>query len=298
MPAFPNQDLSVPPSFSFEFFPPRDDAAAIRLRETYQRLAPLQPEFFSVTFGAGGSTQDMTLETVLDIRAHTGVEAAPHLSCIGSTRAGVREILDNYRRHDIRRIVALRGDLPSGTLTTGEFRYASELVEFIRVETGDHFRIEVAAYPEMHPQARDSETDLLNFMRKADAGADGALTQYFYNADAYFDFVERALKAGVSLPIVPGIMPITNYSQLRRFSEACGAEIPRWMLKRMECYGDDRKSIRAFGVEAVTALCQRLLDNGAPGLHFYTMNQSEAVVEIWRNLGLPGSDALSPRGPE
>lgn len=275
------------PTFSFEFFPPRNDEAATRLRETYRRLAELQPEFFSVTFGAGGSTQAMTLETVLDIATHTGVEGAPHLSCIGSKKEGIRDIIDSYRSHGVRRIVALRGDLPSGMLNAGEFRYASELVEFIRRETGDHFLIEVAAYPEVHPQARDVEADLASFKRKVDAGANSALTQYFYNADAYFDFVDRCLAIGVNVPIVPGIMPITNFSQLRRFSEACGAEIPRWMQKRLESFGDDRESIRAFGVEAVTTLCRRLLDNGVPGLHFYTMNQSEAVLGIWNNLGLP-----------
>jgi methylenetetrahydrofolate reductase (NADH) len=276
----------VTPTFSFEFFPPRNEEAAARLRETYRRLAQLKPEFFSVTFGAGGSTQAMTLETVLDICKHTGVEAAPHLSCVGSTRGGILDILDDYQREGVRRIVALRGDLPSGMMHSGEFRYASELVEFIRKETGDHFFIEVAAYPEVHPQARDIEADLLGFKRKVESGANSALTQYFYNADAYFDFVDRCLGAGVNIPIVPGIMPITNFSQLRRFSEACGAEIPRWMQKRLESFGDDRESIRAFGIEAVTALCRRLLDNGAPGLHFYTMNQSDAVLGIWRNLGL------------
>ena len=274
------------PTFSFEFFPPRNDEAAARLRDTYRRLAQLAPEFFSVTFGAGGSTQAMTLETVLDISRQTGVEGAPHLSCIGSQKEGIREIIDSYRSHGVRRIVALRGDLPSGMLNIGEFRYASELVEFIRRETGDHFLIEVAAYPEVHPQARDVEADLASFKRKVEAGANSALTQYFYNADAYFDFVDRCLAVGVNVPIVPGIMPITNFSQLRRFSEACGAEIPRWMQKRLESFGDDRESIRAFGVEAVTALCRRLLDNGAPGLHFYTMNQAEAVLGIWGNLGL------------
>jgi len=276
----------VTPTFSFEFFPPRNDEAAARLRDTYRRLAQLAPEFFSVTFGAGGSTQAMTLETVLDISRQTGVEGAPHLSCIGSQKEGIREIIDSYRSHGVRRIVALRGDLPSGMLNIGEFRYASELVEFIRRETGDHFLIEVAAYPEVHPQARDVEADLASFKRKVEAGANSALTQYFYNADAYFDFVDRCLAVGVNVPIVPGIMPITNFSQLRRFSEACGAEIPRWMQKRLESFGDDRESIRAFGVEAVTALCRRLLDNGAPGLHFYTMNQAEAVLGIWGNLGL------------
>ncbi|TAN51148.1 MAG: methylenetetrahydrofolate reductase [NAD(P)H] [Methylococcaceae bacterium] len=273
--------------FSFEFFPPRDAEAALKLRQAYQRLAPLQPEFFSVTFGAGGSTQDKTTETVLDIVAQTPIEAAPHLSCIGSQRGNIRAILDNYRSHGVKRIVALRGDMPSGMLSAGDFSYANELVAFIRAETGDHFRIEVAAYPEVHPQARDAATDLRNFKRKVDAGADEALTQYFYNADAYFDFVERARHIGIDIPIVPGIMPIGNFNQLRRFSENCGAEIPRWIQKRMESYGDDAGSIRAFGLEVVTQLCRRLLDGGAPGLHFYTMNQSETMLALWKNLELP-----------
>ncbi len=222
-----------------------------------------------------------------DILQHTGIEAAPHLSCIGSRRDGIRAILDDYRQKGVKRIVALRGDLPSGMLATGEFRYANELVEFIRRETGDHFHIEVAAYPEVHPQAANAETDLLNFKRKVDAGADEALTQYFYNADAYFNFVERAHKAGVDIPIMPGIMPITNYSQLARFSEACGAEIPRWVRKQLECYGDDRDAIRAFGLEVVSDLCRRLLEGGVPGLHFYTMNQADTMLALWKNLGLP-----------
>lgn len=276
--------------FSFEFFPPRNDEAAASLRNAYRRLAPLKPDFFSVTFGAGGSTQEKTFDTVLDIRRETGVNAAPHLSCIGSTREGLRAILNNYRQAGVRHIVALRGDLPSGMLDIGELRYANELVEFIRRETGDHFHIEVAAYPEVHPQARDAEVDLRNFKRKVDAGADEALTQYFYNADAYFDFVDRAQNLGVAIPIVPGIMPISNFSQLRRFSETCGAEIPRWMGKRLEYFGDDLPAIRAFGLEVVSKLCQRLLEGGAPGLHFYTMNQSETVLAIWKNLGLSGAE--------
>lgn len=272
--------------FSFEFFPPRDETAALKLRQTYQRLAPLKPQFFSVTFGAGGSTQEKTAETVFDILAQTHIEAAPHLSCIGSSRAGIRAILDNYRQRGVRRIVALRGDMPSGMLTIGEFRYANELVEFIRSETGDHFYIEVAAYPEVHPQAANAEVDLRNFKRKVDAGADEALTQYFYNANAYFYFVERVHKLGITIPIVPGIMPITNYSQLARFSATCGAEIPRWVRKQLECFGDDREAIRAFGLDVVSDLCRRLLEKGVPGLHFYSMNQSEVMLAIWKNLGL------------
>lgn len=277
--------------FSFEFFPPRDEEAASKLRQAYQRLAPLKPEFFSVTFGAGGSTQEKTAETVFDIQAQTKIEAAPHLSCIGSTQSGIRAILENYRQHGVRRIVALRGDMPSGMLNIGEFRYANELVAFIRKETGDHFHIEVAAYPEVHPQATNAETDLRNFKRKVEAGANEALTQYFYNADAYFSFVERARKLGISIPIMPGIMPITNYAQLARFSETCGAEIPRWIRKQLECFGDDREAIRAFGLEVVSNLCRQLLEGGAPGLHFYSMNQSEIMLTIWKNLGLSPSPA-------
>lgn len=274
------------PHFSFEFFPPRDSDAAARLRQTYRQLADLNPQFFSVTFGAGGSTQEKTAETVYDILRQTGIEAAPHLSCIGSRRDAIRALLETYRQNGVKRIVALRGDLPSGMLDIGELHHANELVEFIRAETGDHFRIEVAAYPETHPQARDAVTDLRNFKRKVDAGADEALTQYFYNADAYFDFVERAQALDIQIPIVPGIMPILNYSQLKRFSDACGAEIPRWIQKRLEYFGDDRASIRAFGLEVVTQLCQRLLEGGAPGLHFYTMNQTETVLTVWDNLRL------------
>lgn len=272
--------------FSFEFFPPRNGEMAERLRATYRALAPLNPAYFSVTYGAGGSTRDMTLDTVLDIRTQTGIDAAPHLSCIGSSKRGIREILDNYRASGIRRIVALRGDLPSGTLAPGEFRWANELVQFIREETGDHFHIEVAAYPEVHPQAANADADLKNFKRKVDAGANGAITQYFYNAEAYFDFVARARAAGIEIPIVPGIMPVTNYSQLRRFSDACGADIPRWMQKRLEGFADDREAIVQFGREVVTRLCRQLLEGGAPGLHFYTMNQAEPTRGIWQNLGL------------
>jgi methylenetetrahydrofolate reductase (NADPH) len=256
-----------------------------KLRATRDQLARLQPKFFSVTFGAGGSTRDFSLETVLDIQ-RAGYEAAPHLSCIGSTHANIRAILQEYQNHGIRHLVALRGDLPSGMASTGEFRYANELVEFIRKETGDWFSIEVAAYPEYHPQARSARDDLQNFKRKVDAGANSALTQYFFNADAYFNFVDEAAALGVSIPVVPGIMPIGNFSQLARFSDACGAEIPRWMRKQLEGYSDDLDSIRAFGLDVVTDLCERLLKGGAPGLHFYTMNQAAATTEIWKRLGL------------
>ncbi|QSA96300.1 methylenetetrahydrofolate reductase [NAD(P)H] [Methylococcus sp. EFPC2] len=275
-----------PPVFSFEFFPPKSDEAAAKLRETTSQLAVLKPRFCSVTFGAGGSTRERTFETVVEIQETTGIEGAPHISCIASTKANIREVLQAYQSRGIRHIVALRGDMPSGMLSAGEFRYANELVEFIRAETGDHFHIEVAAYPETHPQAPNYAADLRNFKRKVEAGANAAITQYFYNAEAYFRFVDDCEKLGLALPIVPGIMPITNYSQLARFSEACGADIPRWMRKRLEQYGDDRKAIRAFGLEVVSDLCRRLLEGGAPGLHFYTLNQAEATLGIWRNLGL------------
>lgn len=272
-------------TFSFEFFPPKTAEGAEKLRATRAQLAQLEPKFFSVTFGAGGSTRDRTLEAVRDIQA-SGSEAAPHLSCIGSTRESVREILDEYRSQGIRHLVALRGDLPSGTMDAGEFNYANELVGFIRAETGDWFEIEVAAYPEIHPQARSWKDDLANFKRKVDAGANSAITQYFFNADAYFRFVEEARASGVAIPIVPGIMPINNYLQLARFSDACGAEIPRWLRKKLESYGDDLASIRAFGLDVVTDLCDRLLAGGAPGLHFYTMNQAGPSTTIWQRLDL------------
>jgi len=272
-------------TFSIEFFPPRTPEGLIKLRETRRLLAELRPKFFSVTFGAGGSTRDNTLETVLDIQAD-GLAAAPHLSCIGSTRANVREILATYRDHGIRHIVALRGDLPSGMAAPGEFRYANELVAFIREETGEWFEIEVAAYPEMHPQAHNYREDLANFKRKCNAGANAAITQYFFNADAYFNFVDDCGALGVTLPIVPGIMPIANYSQLSRFSATCGAEIPRWLARKMESYQDDTASIRAFGLDVVTRLCEELLAQGAPGLHFYALNQAELTGAIWRRLGL------------
>jgi len=275
-----------PKAYSVEFFPPKTEESAAKLRDTYRQLAPLKPCFASVTFGAGGSTQDRTFHTVREIRQETGLEVAPHLSCIGSTRDNVRRILADYQSQNIRHIVALRGDMPSGTREAGEFRYANELVEFIRAETGDHFFIEVAAYPEMHPQAPNALADLLNFKRKVEAGADGAMTQYFYSQEAYFRFVESCEKLGLDLPIVPGIMPITNYVQLARFSDACGAEIPRWIRKRLEAYGDDMKSLRAFGLDVTIKLCADLLEGGASGLHFYTMNLAAPTMAIWRALGL------------
>jgi methylenetetrahydrofolate reductase (NADPH) len=271
--------------FSFEFFPPKTPEGAEKLKVVRDQLGALNPKYFSVTFGAGGSTQQGTFETVVDIR-QSGYRAAPHLSCIGSTRDSIRTILQSYRDADIRRIVALRGDMPSGMREAGEFRYANELVAFIRETSGNHFHIEVAAYPEFHPQASTAQQDLLNFKRKVEAGADSAITQYFFNPDAYFRFVDDIENLGVSIPVVPGIMPITNYTQLARFSDMCGAEIPRWIRKRLEGYGDDRKSIQAFGEDVVTGLCHDLLEAGAPGLHFYTMNKTEPTLAIWKNLGL------------
>ena len=278
-----------PQIYSMEFFPPRTPEAEENLGRVLTQLAPLGPRFCSVTFGAAGSTREKTFETVCDIQKMRGLEAAPHLSCIASTRENIRDVLQAYRNHGIRHIVALRGDMPSGMMSAGEFRYANELVAFIREETGDHFHIEVAAYPEMHPQAGGLEADLNNFKRKVDAGANGAITQYFFNPEAYFRFIDDCERLGIDIPIVPGIMPITNYAQISRFSEMCGADIPRWMRKRLEGFGDDRAAIRAFGLEVISDLCRRLLEQGAPGLHFYTLNQSEAVLGIWNNLGLSHS---------
>ncbi|MYM32756.1 methylenetetrahydrofolate reductase [NAD(P)H] [Duganella sp. FT50W] len=271
------------PNFSIEFFPPKTAEGAEKLRATRTKLSELKPKYFSVTFGAGGTTQQGTLDTVVEIMA-AGQDAAPHLSCVGGTRESIRQILTEYKSHNIKRIVALRGDLPSGYGAGGEFRYANELVEFIRQETGDHFHIEVAAYPEVHPQARSPQDDLLAFERKIKAGANSAITQYFYNADAYFQFVEQAQKLGIDAPIVPGIMPILNYTQLMRFSDMCGAEIPRWVRLKLASFGDDSASIKAFGLDVVSALGERLLQGGAPGLHFYSMNQAAATTALWQRL--------------
>lgn len=275
--------------FSIEFFPPKTPEGAEKLRVTRAKLAELHPKFFSVTFGAGGSTKEGTFDTVLEIQRE-GHEAAPHLSCLGGSRASLGKLLAEYKSHGIKRLVALRGDLPSGygalDSLANEFRHANELVEFIRAETGAWFHIEVAAYPEMHPQARSPQEDVQNFARKVNAGADAAITQYFYNADAYFQFVDEARKLGVAIPIVPGVMPITNSSQLMRFSDMCGAEIPRWLRLKLASFGDDNASIRAFGLDVVTGLCERLLAGGAPGLHFYTLNQAAATSAIWRRLNL------------
>ncbi|HEV7855375.1 MAG TPA: methylenetetrahydrofolate reductase [NAD(P)H] [Herminiimonas sp.] len=274
-------------NFSIEFFPPKTEAGVEKLRVTCAKLAELNPKYFSVTFGAGGSTQQGTLDTVLDIRK-AGHEAAPHISCLGSSRASLRDILQRYKSHGIKRLVALRGDLPSGygDFSSSEFHYANELVEFIRAETGDWFHIEVAAYPEIHPQAKSPQDDINNFVRKVKAGADSAITQYFYNADAYFRFVDDATRAGADVPVTAGIMPITNYSQLIRFSDMCGAEIPRWIRLKLASFGDDTDSIRAFGLDVVTDLCERLIAGGAPGLHFYTLNQPSATHAIWSRLNL------------
>lgn len=265
--------------YSFEFYPPKSPEGAVTLQQVYSKLAALNPDFFSVTFGAGGSTRDKTFDTVIDIQ-NQGIAAAPHLSCVASTKDNIRAILKDYQDNGISKIVALRGDLPSGMMSAGEFRYANELVEFIRQESADHFQIHVAAYPEVHPQSESANTDFKNFKRKVDAGANAAITQYFYNAEAYFYFVDRCEKNAITIPIVPGIMPITQYTQLFRFSEMCGADIPRWMKKRLESFGDDKASVQAFGLDVVSELCQRLLDNGAPGLHFYTMNQSAPCLAI------------------
>jgi len=271
--------------YSLEFFPPRTPEGVEKLRAARRQLGQLKPAFCSVTFGAGGSTRDGTLETVLEIRGE-GIAAAPHISCIGSTRENVVAVLDQYRSHDIRHLVALRGDMPSGTVDAGEFRYANELVTFIRETTGDWFHIDVAAYPEMHPQADSPGHDLANFKRKIDAGANAAITQYFFNADSYFRFVDECESAGIRVPIVPGIMPIASAAKLARFSDACGAEIPRWIRRRLEGYGDDVASIRAFGLDVVTDLCAKLVSRGAPGLHFYTLNQASLTTTIWQRLGL------------
>ena len=270
-------------NFSIEFYPPKTAEGADKLRVARASLATLDPKYFSVTFGAGGSTQQGTLDTVLEI-INEGHVAAPHLSCVGGSRESIRAVLAEFKSHGIKRVVALRGDLPSGYGGAGELRYASDLVEFIRIETGDWFHVEVAAYPEVHPQARSPQDDLQNFARKVHAGANAAITQYFYNADAYFQFVDNARKLGVDVPIVAGIMPITNYTQLMRFSDMCGAEIPRWVRQKLASFGDDSASIKAFGLDVVSVLCERLLAGGAPGLHFYSMNQAGPTSALWQRL--------------
>ena len=280
-----NSQKNFKKTYSIEFFPPKTPEGAEKLRYTRNQLAELNPEYISVTFGAGGSTQDGTIDTVLEIQ-ETGIPAAPHLSCIASTKQELSKILQLYKSKGIKRIVALRGDMPSGMQALGELRYANELVEFIRKETGDHFKIEVAAYPEFHPQAKSAADDLNNFKCKVDAGADSAITQYFFNPDAYFSFVDSCEKMGVDIPIIPGIMPITNHKQLARFSDMCGAEIPRWIKKRLEDFGDDLPSLQAFGIEVTINLCEKLLKAGAPGIHFYSMNKTEPTKQIWTALQL------------
>lgn len=272
-----------PATFSFELFPPQTPEGIEKLRVARSQLAQFNPKFFSVTYGAGGSTRDRTIETVLEIQAE-GRTVAPHLSCIGSTRENIFALLKKYQENGIHHLVALRGDLPSGMAQAGEFRYANELVTFIRQEFGDLFRIEVAAYPEYHPQARSAQDDFKNFIKKIEAGADSAITQYFYNADAYFHFIDMCESADLNIPVVPGIMPINKFTQLVRFSDTCGAEIPRWIRKKLEGYGDDSASITAFGLDIVTELCDCLLKAGAPGLHFYTLNSATLTTKIWQRL--------------
>jgi len=268
---------------SFEFFPPKTTEGVEKLRETRLQLAKFKPEFFSVTFGAGGSTRDRTMETVLEIQQE-GFSAAPHISCVSSSKAEIRALLQAYQAQGIKRLVTLRGDVPSGEVCVGDFRYALDLVEFIRAETGNHFHLEVAAYPEFHPEAKTPAADIFNLKRKIDAGANSAITQYFYNADAYFRFMDQCAAAGIDVPIVPGIMPIYNITQLARFSNICGAEIPRWLKMRLEEYGDDMTSLRSFGVDVVSELCATLQAVGVPGLHFYTLNQAGIISSIIQNI--------------
>jgi methylenetetrahydrofolate reductase (NADPH) len=277
--------MNASPVISFEFFPPKTAEGVAKLREARTQLAQLQPKFFSVTFGAGGSTRDRTMETVFEIQSE-GFDAAPHISCVSSSRGDIGTLLDEYRARGIRRLVALRGDLPSGEVSAGDFRYANELVAFIREQSGDWFDIEVAAYPEFHPEAHSPSADLQHFKRKVDAGANAAITQYFYNVDAYFNFMDQCGAMGIDIPVVPGVMPIYNYTQLARFSGVCGAEIPRWLRLRLQDYSDDLPSLRALGTDVVTDLCEQLLAGGAPGLHFYTLNQAGIISTIAQRLGL------------
>jgi len=273
-------------SYSFEFFPSKTAAGVESLAKVSDELATLKPDFFSVTYGAGGTTQDATIDTVISTQQRTNIPTAPHLSCIGSEKDQIRDLLMLYKEQGINRIVALRGDLPSGMRDIGEFSYATDLVEFIRNETGDHFQIEIAAYPEKHPQSKTFNNDIDNFGLKVKAGANRAITQYFFNADAYFNFVDQLEKKQIDIPVLPGIMPITSFNQMARFSDAIGAEIPRWLRKQLESYGDDLESIQQLGNEFITKMCQQLLEKGAPGLHFYSMNKVEPSKTIWKNLGL------------
>src|SRR5271157_326097 len=282
--------MASPLSFSFELFPPRTPEGVAKLPSVIGQLAAVRPDYFSITYGAGGSNQDGTYETLVTVARHTGVEAAPHLTCVGSTRAHIAALLERYREAGVKRIVALRGDLPATAMSAsapGEFHYANELVSFIRETHGDAFKIEVAAYPEMHPQAPNPVADFEHFRHKVEAGADGALTQLFYNADAYFDFMERCGKAGIKIPVVPGIMPITSCANTVRFCAGCGADLPRWVRLRLEELEDDKPALLNFGLDVVTRLCQTLLRNGAPGLHFYTVNQADPALRLWKRLGLP-----------
>jgi methylenetetrahydrofolate reductase (NADPH) len=282
--------MTSPLSFSFELFPPRTPEGVAKLPAVIGQLAAVQPNYFSITYGAGGSNQDGTYETLVTVVKQTGAEAAPHLTCVGSTRAHVATLLERYREAGVKRIVALRGDLPATAMSPsapGDFHYANELVSFIREIHGDAFMIEVAAYPEMHPQAHSPGSDFEHFRRKVEAGADGALTQLFYNADAYFHFMERCGKAGINIPIVPGIMPITGFANTLRFCNGCGADLPRWVRLRLEELQDDKPALLDFGLDVVTRLCQTLLQNGAPGLHFYTVNQAAPTLRLWKNLALP-----------
>jgi methylenetetrahydrofolate reductase (NADPH) len=282
--------VTLPLNFSFELFPPRTPEGVAKLPAVIGQLAAARPDYFSITYGAGGSNQDGTYETLLAVAKHAGVEAAPHLTCVGSTRAAVAALLERYREAGVKRIVALRGDLPATAMSAsapGDFHYANELVSFIRETHGDAFKIEVAAYPEMHPQAPSPGVDFEHFLRKVEAGADGALTQLFYNADAYFDFMERCGKAGISIPVTPGIMPITGFANTVRFCGGCGADLPRWVRLRLEELEDDKAALLDFGLGVVTRLCETLLRSGAPGLHFYTVNQADPTLRVLRNLGLP-----------
>lgn len=272
------------PSISFEFFPPRNAEQKLVLESTWQKLAPLKPDYLSVTFGAGGSTLDATRETVNALLRDTGVPVAPHISCMARSRDQIQDLLERYREDGVRRLVVLRGDRPEGVAGPGPFQYANELVQFVREEFGDAFHIEVACYPEIHPESPSPQSEMEFFCRKVEAGADGAITQYFYNADCYFRFVDDCRRAGIRIPVTPGIMPITNYRQLSRFSEMCGAEIPQWIRRRLEAFGDDGASIRAFGLDVVTGLCERLLEGGAPGLHIYTLNRANASLLLWQRL--------------
>lgn len=276
--------MATVPKISFEFFPPRTEEQKLILESTWQKLAPLRPEYLSVTFGAGGSTLDATRETVEALAAETDVPVAPHISCMATSEAMLRDLLQRYADRGIRRLVVLRGDRPDGTTGPGPFQYANELVGYIRREFGDRFRIEVACYPEFHPESPTAESDLHYFQKKVEAGADGAVTQYFYNADSYFRYLDDCRRLGIDVPITPGIMPITNYRQLARFSAMCGAEIPQWIRRRLESFGDDGASIRSFGLDVVTSLCERLLAGGAPGLHIYTLNRANATFLLWQRL--------------